>query len=140
MNYKFAQLLQTPGKTSKSVSEVYIAQPDSHKEELAGKLFVLIEINHNNAASLKIVHYLTDSIVQNFYQNDKLLLREKIPNLKIEHIFETSLAKTNKQFSDFLKTEKINISLEDINITAGIIFQNELYTANNGKNNACENV
>lgn len=136
MNYKFAQLIQTPGKKSKTISDVYIAQVDSHKEELAGKLFILIEINENSSNGLKIIDFLTDSIVQNFYQNEKLLLREKMPSLKVEHIFEAGLAKTNKQFIDFLKDKKIKINFNDLNITVGVIFDNELYLANTGKNNA----
>ena len=136
MNYKFAQLIQTPGKKSQTVSDVYIAQVDSHKEELAGKLFMLIEINENSANSLKIINFITDSVVQNFYQNEKLLLRERMPSLKVEHIFEASLAKTNKQFIDFLKSRNIKTKLKDINITAGVIFDNELYLANTGINNA----
>ncbi len=149
MNYKFAQLIQTPGKKRKTMSDVYIAQVDSQKEELAGKLFILTEINENTTNSLKIINFLTDSIVQNFYQNEKLLLREKMPGLKVEHIFEASLTKTNKQFTDFLKSSnklnnktrenslsQIRINLKNINITAGVVFANELYLANTGKNNA----
>ncbi len=136
MSYKFAQLIQTPGKSSKTSTEVYIAQPDSHKEELAGKLFVIIEINENSNNSLKIINFLIDSIVHNFYQNEKLLLRERMPSLKVEHIFETSLAKTNTQFTDFIKNENIKISIENINISTGIVFKNELHISNSGNNNA----
>ncbi len=135
MNYKFAQLSQSPGKSGKTVSEVYIAQVDSYKEELAGKLFILIEIDENSVDSLKIINFLIDSIVHNFYQNEKLLLRERMPNLKVEHIFEAGLAKTNKQFVDFLKEHHISKNINEISITACVVFDNELYLANAGKNN-----
>ena len=136
MNYKFAQFIQTPGKKSKSCSDVFIAQPDSHKEELAGKLFVLIEINNKHASSLKIITFLIDLIVQNFYQNEKLILRERLSTLKIEHIFEASLAKTNKHFNDFLKSERLRVDLNDFNITTGVVFESEVHMANIGSNNA----
>ncbi len=133
MNYRFAQLIQTP-KISKTIADIYIAQPDARKEKLAGRLFVLIEINSNNVNNVKIINFLIDTIVQNFYQNEKLYLREKIPSLTLEHIFETGLAKTNKYFLDFLHKEKITIDWNDINITVGLIFNNEIYLATNGKN------
>ncbi|PLX28146.1 hypothetical protein C0583_02865 [Candidatus Parcubacteria bacterium] len=136
MNYKFAQFIQTPGKKAKSFSDVFVAQPDSHKEELAGKLFVVLEINSKDTKGLKIINFLLDSIVQNFYQNEKLILRERLSTLKIEHIFEASLAKTNKHFTDFLKNERIKINASDLNITTGVVFENEIHIANIGTNKA----
>ena len=135
MNYKFAQLLQTPGKQSNTVSDVYIAQVDSHKEELAGNLFVLTQINKKGPTCSKVIDFITDSLVQNFYQNEKILLREKMPSLKVEHIFEASLAKTNKQLTDVIKNNDLTLLFADINITAGVVFNDELYIANSGKNN-----
>jgi len=135
MNYKFAQLLQTPGKQSNTVSDVYIAQVDSHKEELAGNLFVLTQINKKGPTCSKVIDFITDSLVQNFYQNEKILLREKMPSLKVEHIFEASLAKTNKQLTDVIKNNDLTLPFADINITAGVVFNDELYIANSGKKN-----
>ena len=56
MYYKLAPLALTPGKNASTTSDVFIAQPDSTKESLAGKLFVLIEIEGRKQENLKIIN------------------------------------------------------------------------------------
>jgi len=136
MHYKLAPLILTPGKNSSTTSDIFIAQPDSIKEAFAGKLFILIEIESKKQDSLKVLNFLIDNIDHNYYQNEKILLREKISTLKVEHIFEASLAKTNKNFSEFLQQEKIKIELSAINVIAGIIYEDEIHFVNSGKNKA----
>lgn len=136
MSYKIAQLSLTPGRRSQTVSDVYLAQPDSIKEELAGKLFILIEIERNNSDSLKIINFLIDNINYNYYQNEKIYLREKISSLKVEHIFEASLAKTNKNLIEYFDKEKIKIDPNIINVTTGILHENMIHFATVGKNKA----
>ena len=97
-NYKIAPISILPSKKIKLLSEIYISQVDAEKENLAGKLFALIEIGNENKDNIKIINFLINRINQNYYQNDKMILREKIYSLKPEHIFEAALAKTNKQF------------------------------------------
>lgn len=134
MYYKLAQLVLTPGRRSQTVSEIYLAQPDSIKEALAGKLFILIEVEQNNSDSLKIINFLIDNISNNYYQNEKIYLREKISSLKVEHIFEASLAKTNKNLQEYLEKEKIKISPQSINVTVGVLHEDMIHVANIGKN------
>lgn len=136
MNYKLAQLLLTPGKNANSISEIFVAQIDNHKEFLAGKLFILLEIGKNDSASIKIANFLIDSLNHNYYQSEKILLREKISTLKVEHIFEAALAKTNKNFKDYLDNSKISISNKDINISAGVIHGDAIYLSSANKNKA----
>ncbi len=134
-NYKIAPISIVPGKKSSLLSEIFIAQVDLEKENLAGKLFILIEMEDENSHSVKIMNFLIDSINRNYYQSDKLILREKIYSLKPEHIFEAALAKTNKQFHEFLEEEKIKFPAKNINITAGLLYDNEIFFSNTGKNN-----
>ncbi len=134
MSYKLAQINLTPSKHSPTTSELYIAQPDTIKETLAGKIFVLVEIDNNLQASLKIINFLIDRLVQNYYQNDKIILRERITTVTPEHIFEMALAKTNTNFREFLEAEKLSINLDAINIIAGVIHNQTLYFTNTGKN------
>jgi hypothetical protein len=136
MYYKLAPLILTPGKKASTTSDIYIAQPDAIKESLAGKLFILVEIEGKNQDNLKIINFLIDNINYNYYQNEKILLREKISTLKVEHIFESALAKTNKNFNDFLENEKIKIDINDINIITGIIYEDSIHFVNNGDNKA----
>ncbi|MCK4554286.1 hypothetical protein KAU19_04980, partial [Candidatus Parcubacteria bacterium] len=102
----------------------------------AGKLFSLIEIKSKKSDGLKIVNFLIDNLNYNYYQNEKIILLEKISALKVEHIFESALAKTNKNFTEFLQNEKIKLELELINITVGVIYKNCLHFSNIGKNKA----
>ncbi|MEK7557876.1 MAG: hypothetical protein AAB530_01555 [Patescibacteria group bacterium] len=136
MYYKISQLILTPNQHLTSTSEVFVAQPDASKEALAGKLFVLIEIESKKAEDLKIINFLINTINHSYYQNEKILLREHISTLKVEHIFESALAKTNKKLAEFLQNEKIKLNPHILNITIGIIYQNALYFTNLGKNKA----
>ncbi len=136
MHYKLASLIANSSQKSGPISEVYIAQPDAEKERLGGKLFVLIEAQGGKTNSLKLINFIINSINQNYYQNDKIILREKISSLKIEHIFETALAKTNRDIKEFLKEEKIKIKTSDLNVTVGVIYENNLHFSNVGKNKA----
>jgi hypothetical protein len=134
-NYKIAPISIIPNKKSSLLSEIFIAQVDLEKENLAGKLFILIEMEDENSYSAKILNLLIDNLSRNYYQSDKLILREKIYSLKPEHIFEAALAKTNKQFHEFLEEEKIKFPTKNINITAGLLYDNEIFFSNTGKNN-----
>ncbi|MFH1233325.1 MAG: hypothetical protein V1649_01580 [Patescibacteria group bacterium] len=136
MYYKIAQLILTPSQQATSTNEVFVAQPDAYKESLAGKLFVLIEIESKKAEDLKIINFLINTINHNYYQNEKIILRERISTLKVEHIFESALAKTNKKLAEFLQSEKIKFNHRILNITIGVLYKDLLYFTNLGKNKA----
>lgn len=136
MYYKIAQLMLAAKQRAGAVSEIFIAQPDANKESLVGKLFILAELEINKTDGLKLVNFLIDNLNQNYYQNEKILLREKISSLKVDYIFESALAKTNKNFVKFVETEKITINPSLINIIVGVIYKNNLYFSGMGKNKA----
>ena len=136
MNYKIAQFILTPSQRSELVHEIYIAQPDANKEALAGKLFALIEIESRKADSLKIINFLINTLNHSYYQNEKMILRERVSSIKIEHIFESALAKTNKRLAEFLQSEKIKLNPNLANITIGVIYNDSLHFSNLGKNKA----
>jgi len=136
MNYKIAQFIITPGQRNKLAHEIYIAQPDANKEALAGKLFALIEIESKKTNSLKIINFLINTLNHSYYQNEKMILRERVSSIKIEHIFESALAKTNKKLAEFLQSEKIKLNPGLANITIGVIYNDSLHFSNLGKNKA----
>jgi hypothetical protein len=136
MNYKIAQFILTPGQRNELVHEIYIAQPDANKEALAGKLFALIEIEAKKADSLKIINFLINTLSHSYYQNEKMILRERVSSIKIEHIFESALAKTNKKLAEFLQSEKIKLNPGLANITIGVIYNDSLHFSSLGKNKA----
>ncbi len=136
MHYKIAQLILTPGSKASTTSEIFVAQPDSNKENLVGKLFAVIEIESKKVNDLKIINFLVENLNTNYYQSEKMILRERVKTVKIEHIFESALAKTNKNLAEFLRTEKIKLNPKLINATLGVIYENNLHFANIGKNKA----
>jgi len=136
MFYKIAQLILTPTQKSNQLGEVYLAQPDAHKEGLAGRLFILIELPANSSGGAKFINYLVGELTHNYYQNEKLILRERLSTIKIEHIFEAALAKTNKNLADFMQNPAIDFELRSVNATVGVIFENELHFSIIGSNKA----
>lgn len=133
MHYKISELLIVPKSIKGSKNSIFIANPDLKKEILAGKLFVISEIK--SSVGEKIVTFLEKEINNCYYQNEKILFREKLQDLKVEHIFEESLTRVNKNFSAFLSREKISEKeIQNINTTAGLISEDAIHFANSGKN------
>jgi len=135
MYNKIASLILNAAKAN-GLSDVFVAQPDSLKESLAGKIFVLAEISGKKTDGRKIFDFLTMSLNDNYYNDEKILFRGKIEGLKIENIFEVAVTKTNKDLEDFLATQKIKINPAATSITIGVIYENKLHFANFGRNRA----
>jgi hypothetical protein len=136
MFHKISQLTLTPGKKAASLGEVFIAQPDTTKENLAGKLFVLVETDSRETDYLKFINLLVSEMNRNYYQNEKMILRERVSTIKIDHIFESALAKTNKQLAAFFQNDAPFLKIDRLSATVGIIYENDLYFSLIGKNKA----
>lgn len=134
MNYKLSTLEITPKTKAGTTSEVFISEPEENKEALAGKLFAIIEIESTNINALKIINFIVENIAANYYQDEKISLRETVKTIKVEHIFEAAIGKTNKELAHFTQEEKNKIDFSLINATIGVIYENNLYFANAGKN------
>ncbi len=117
-------------------NEVFVAQPDSLKESLAGKVFVLAEFSNRKNEGQKIFDFLVSSLDENYYNDEKLLLKDKIEGLKTENIFEASLAKTNLALGNFLAAEKITLDPNKTNLTIGVVYENNIHFSSFGKNKA----
>lgn len=135
MYNKISSIILNSGKAN-GLSDVYIAQPDSLKEGLAGKVFIIAEINGKKTDGRKVLDFLIAGIDENYYNDEKIMLRDKIEGLKIENIFEAAIAKINKGLVEFLTEEKIRLNTSATNITIGVIFENKLYFSGFGKNKA----
>ncbi len=133
MYNKIASIILNTGKAN-GVSDVFISQPDSLKEGLAGKVFVLAEIGGKKNEGRRVLDFLISNLNDNYYNDEKVLLLGKIEGLKVENIFEAALAKTNKDLTEFLAQQKIRINPAVTNITLGVIYQNKLYFSSFGKN------
>jgi len=136
MFYKISQLTLNPGKKNNSIDEVFVAQPDARSEGLAGRLFAIIKIESREPDYLKFVNFLLPELNHQYYQNEKLILRERLSTIKIDHIFESALAKTNKSLASLVQNDKLRLEIANLNITLGVIYENELHFAAIGKNRA----
>ena len=136
MYNKIASIILNSGKNNNYAGEVFVSQPDSNKERLAGKIFVLAEIEGKKSETQKIINFLVNIFEYNYYGDEKILLRDKIEGLKIEDIFETVLAKVNQGLLDFLQVEHLRLNPETTNLTVGVIHEDKLYFSNYGKNKA----
>lgn len=134
MYYKISRLIltATSGKPS-TTADIFISNPQIDQEALLGKLFLLAEIESNKPFALKIINFFISTLPTHYYQSDKISLREKMGTIKIGEIFETVLAKTNAEFENFLKKEKIKVNPKAINIVVGVICKNDLVFSTVGK-------
>jgi len=135
MYNKIAPIILNAGKNA-SFSDVFVAQPDSLKENLAGKIFILAEISAKKNEGRLIFDFLIEALENYYYNDEKILLKDKIEGLRLENIFEAAIARVNKDLNEFLIAEKIRINVPSTSITIGVIFENKLYFSCFGKNRA----
>ncbi len=133
MYNKISSIILNSGKAS-NFSDVFVAQPDSLKESLAGKIFIVADIGGKKIDGKNIFDFLISSLNNNYYNDEKILLRDKIEGLKVENIFEAAISKTNKSLNEFLVAEKIKLNTSTTNLTIGVVFENNLYFSSFGKN------
>lgn len=136
MHYKIASFILNASKHQTGSREVYIAQPDSQKEGLAGKIFFVAEIGGKKTEAKAAIDFILDSINRYYYEDEKIFLQDKVEGLTLENIFEAAVAKINKALSDFLNAEKIFLQPDESSITLGLIFEDKLYFTNFGRNKA----
>lgn len=136
MYNKIASIILNSGKNPNYDGDVFVSQPDGNKETLAGKIFVLAEIEGRKAEAQKIINFLINSFEYNYYGDDNILLNDRIGDLKIEKIFESVLSKINSTLWEFLQQEKLRLNPDNVNFTIGVIHENQIYFSNLGKNKA----
>ncbi len=136
MHYKIASLILNASKHQTGSREVFIAQPDSQKESLAGKIFLMAEIGGKKSEAKAAIDFILDSIDRFYYQDEKIYLQDKVENLSLENIFEAAVAKINKALLEFLNSEKIFLQPEESSVILGLIFEDKLYFSNFGRNKA----
>ena len=133
MNYKLSKLVLIPTKKPSTTAEVFISNPQIDEEAILGKLFILCEVESTKAAALKIINFLISALPANYYQNEKISLKQKMGAINVGEIFEQALMKTNEEFANFLKSQKIKINAKELNVAAGVIVKNNCYFSSIGK-------
>ncbi|MDP3900264.1 MAG: hypothetical protein Q8Q23_04250 [bacterium] len=127
MYYKLEKLVLTPtsGKPS-STAEVFISNPQIDQEAILGKLFFACEIESVKSDALKIINFFISALPNNYYQSEKISLREKMGKINIATLFENSIARVNAEFEKFAKKERVKIDGKKVNLVAGVITKSEL--------------
>ena len=136
MYYKISSLVLNAGKHQNGSREVFIAQPDAVKESLAGKLFLLAEIDGKKNDTKKVIDFIINRLDDFYYNDEKIFLQDKIEGLTLDNIFEAALTKLNKALLEFISLEKIVLRAEDTNLVLGLVFDNKLLFSNFGRNKA----
>lgn len=136
MNHKIAQLILAPDKDTGRFSDIYIGEPEESLEKLAGKLFILVEMDSRTADDLKAIGFLMSELEANYYHNERLMYQDRPELIKIDHVFEAAVAKTNKSLLDFIQAEKIKFNASALNAIVGVIHGADVYFASIGKNKA----
>ncbi len=136
MSYKISPLTVNPNQKSNIVSRVFVSQPSAEDEMLVGRLFLLIEIEIERAEDSKVIDFLISDAYQLYYENEALILRDRLPNLKPEIIFENTIAKLNRDIGAYLDQEKIRLKPGALNAVIGIIHSNKLFFAQTGESKA----
>jgi hypothetical protein len=136
MFYKLSQISINPKTRPITTSNIYIGQVNPEKELLAGKLFMIIEIESSEQEDMKIINFLIEDISLNYYQNEKIFYKEYSSKLKIDSLLESTLTESNKKLLKFCSEQKINLSDREINITVGVIHKENVYFSIHGKNKA----
>lgn len=127
--------LNSPDKAN-SLTETYIAQASSTKEKLAGKLFILSDLSGNHNDCKKLSNYIISTLSDLYYNDEKILLKEKLDKIKVENIFESALSQANEKIYDFVEEEKLIGKLESVNLLAGVIYNEEVYFSQCGSSQA----
>jgi len=135
MKYKIAQLVVNPEEAD-SISQIFISQPGLEEESLLGRIFVMVEARKRKADVSKLINFIINQIEHNYYQNEKVLLMERMASIRVEDIFESATSRLNQNIISFLQTEKIKFVPGDISLTVGILHKNKIHFANIGRNKA----
>lgn len=134
MQYKISSIILNAGKHQTGSREVFISQPDALKENIAGKLFFLAEIDGKKADTKKVIDFIISNLEDFYYNDEKLFLQDKIEGLSLDNIFEAALAKLNKALLDFLAADRIRLQPEDTSFILGVIFEDKLLFSSFGRN------
>lgn len=135
MKYKIAQLVVNP-EEAEAISQIFISQPGLEEEALLGRLFVMVESRDRKADISKLINFIANQIEHNYYQNEKVMLMERMASIKIEDIFEAAIAKLNQNIISFLQAEKIKFVIGEISLTVGVLHKNKIHFTNIGRNKA----
>ncbi len=132
MNYKIGHFVFQDYQKSNSYCYIFLSNPTLSEENLLGRLFALFEIRGERKTAKKMAEFISQAINEFYYKNEKILLEEKPDVLDIETIFEHSLQKINRNFSEFIADNKIKFNNFTFNSLVGVLKNDSLYLSSAG--------
>lgn len=136
MSYKVAPLTVNPRQKLNVSSRVFVSQPSAEEELLAGRLFVLLEIEVERPEDIRLADFIIADAYRQYYESEIFLMRERMGIIKPETVFEAAVAKLNRNLAEIIEQEKIKISSSDLHATVGLIHGNKLFFSQLGQGKA----
>ncbi len=136
MSYKVAPLTVNPRQKLNVSSRVFVSQPSAEEELLAGRLFVLLEMELERLEDSRIADFIIADAYRQYYESEIFLMRERMGVIKPETVFEAAIAKLNKNLAEIIEQEKIKISPSSLHATIGLIHGNKLFFSQLGAGKA----
>lgn len=133
--YKIAQLVINPERSG-SVSRAHISQPDTTDEEKLGRLLILSEFPAKKPDYQALFNLIVDQISIAYYENEQIILLDKLATVTVQSIFESALSKLNLSLYDIWQGQSLKFNPEEFNLTICVIHENKLFFANLGRNKA----
>lgn len=133
--YKIAQLVVNPERAS-SLSRVHISQPDVSQEETVGRLLILAEFPAKKSDYQALFNLIIEQISIAYYENEQILLLNKLATVTVATIFESAVSKINQILFDIYQNQTIKFANEELSITIAVIHENKIHFTSIGRNQA----
>lgn len=112
-----------------SACKLFISEPTQNQERLLGRLFGILEINIPSRENARLINQIINDLEELYYSQAE----NEVDNF--EQYFEETLKTINQKFNQLIKDKQIilvgnlneNTIKEKINLTVGIIKDNDLY-------------
>ncbi len=133
--YKIAKLVLNPERAS-LVTRIHISQPDTEQEESLGRLLILTEFPSKKADYQALFNLLIEQFSIAYYENEQVLLLNKLATVTVASIFEAAVNKINQILFELQQTQSIKFSSSELSLTLAVIHENKIHFASIGRNQA----
>lgn len=133
--YKIAKLVLNPERAS-LVDRIHISQPDVDQEEALGRLLILAEFPSKKADYQALFNLLIEQLSIAYYENEQVLLLNKLATVTVATIFEAAINKINQILFELQQNQSIKFNNAELSLTVAVIHENSIHFASLGRNQA----
>lgn len=112
-----SQLLIYDPDKSRTTVHCFVARPTPLEERMLGRLFLLVEIDSRDPATIEVLHALQQEVSAQYYQSDEF---------NAESAFERALQRTNERLHDLL-TDTLEAWVARANILIAVLKDTSLH-------------